>query len=225
MTESSHRNFKDRLFGQFALIGKAVASPQRLELLELLAQGARTVEAISKDSELSIANASQHLQVLRQAGLVESQKRGLFVEYRLAGPEIFALCKALLKSATRNSNASYVNTSARDLKPRWSAWRSCLNVRVKTASSFWIRGHQMSSRRATSLAPSRFRWRTWKNVFASYPGAKSTSRIAEDLIVFMLIAPSNFCVPMAAAPGACSKDFRSGKPLDFLWKPKSPWRR
>ena len=95
MKDAAHRVFKDRLYGQFALIGKAVASPQRLELLELLAQGARTVEAISKDSELSIANASQHLQVLRQAGLVESQKQGLFVEYRLAGPEIVALCKAL----------------------------------------------------------------------------------------------------------------------------------
>ena len=95
MTDAAHRVFKDRLYGQFALIGKAVASPQRLELLELLAQGARTVEAISKESELSIANASQHLQVLRQAGLVESQKHGLFVEYRLAGPEIFALFKAL----------------------------------------------------------------------------------------------------------------------------------
>ena len=90
MTDAAHRVFKDRLYGQFALIGKAVASPQRLELLELLAQGARTVEAISKESELSIANASQHLQVLRQAGLVESQKHGLFVEYRLAGPEIIA---------------------------------------------------------------------------------------------------------------------------------------
>ena len=95
MEDTAHRTFKDRLYGQFALIGKAVASPQRLELLELLAQGARTVEAISKESELSIANASQHLQVLRQAGLVENQKQGLFVEYRLAGPEIFALCKAL----------------------------------------------------------------------------------------------------------------------------------
>jgi rhodanese-related sulfurtransferase len=95
MRDTAHREFKDRLYGQFALIGKAVASPQRLELLELLAHSARTVDAISKESELSIANASQHLQVLRQAGLVESRKQGLFVEYSLAGPEVFALCKAL----------------------------------------------------------------------------------------------------------------------------------
>ena len=95
MKDVGHRQFKDRLYGQFALIGKALASPHRLELLELLAQGPRTVELLSKESELSIANASQHLQVLRQAGLVESRKQGLFVEYRLAGPEIVELCRAL----------------------------------------------------------------------------------------------------------------------------------
>jgi len=53
------------------------------------------VESLSKESEISIANASQHLQVLRQAGLVETRKQGLFVEYRLAGPDIFELCRAL----------------------------------------------------------------------------------------------------------------------------------
>src|SRR5262245_14604984 len=92
---TSHRKFKDRLYGQFALIGKALASPARLELLELLAQGPRTVEALASESNLSIANASQHLQVLRQSGLVESEKHGLFVEYRLAGNEVFELCRAL----------------------------------------------------------------------------------------------------------------------------------
>src|SRR5687767_13064257 len=95
MSESTHREFKDRLYGQFALIGKSLASPHRLELLELLAQGPRTVDALASESGLSIANASQHLQVLRQASLVESRKQGLFVEYSLAGPEIFELCRAL----------------------------------------------------------------------------------------------------------------------------------
>ena len=95
MTDTTHRVFKDRLYGQFAVIGKALASPHRFELLELLAQGPRTVESLSKESEISIANASQHLQVLRQAGLVETRKQGLFVEYRLAGPDIFELCRAL----------------------------------------------------------------------------------------------------------------------------------
>jgi rhodanese-related sulfurtransferase len=92
---TAHRKFKDRLYGQFALIGKAIASPARLELLELLAQGPRTVEALANESNLSIANASQHLQVLRQSGLVESEKQGLFVEYRLAGKDVLDLCRAL----------------------------------------------------------------------------------------------------------------------------------
>jgi rhodanese-related sulfurtransferase len=91
----AHRRFKDRLYAQFAVIGKALASPARLELLELLAQGPRTVEALANESNLSIANASQHLQVLRQAGLVESEKQGLFVEYRLAGKDVFGLYHTL----------------------------------------------------------------------------------------------------------------------------------
>src|SRR5215813_190631 len=95
MNETAHRTFKDRLYGQFALIGKALASPARLELLELLAQSPRTVEALAHESDLSIANASQHLQALRQAGLVENTKHGLFVEYRLAGPEVFEMCRSL----------------------------------------------------------------------------------------------------------------------------------
>ena len=105
MTDSiAHRRFKDRLYGQFALTGKALASPARLEILELLAQGPRTVEALANESNLSIANASQHLQVLRQSGLVESQKHGLFVEYRLAGPDVFEMCRALrLVAETRSA--------------------------------------------------------------------------------------------------------------------------
>jgi rhodanese-related sulfurtransferase/DNA-binding transcriptional ArsR family regulator len=100
----AHRKFKDRLYGQFALIGKALASPGRLELLELLAQGPRTVEALATESSLSIANASQHLQILRQAGLVDSQKHGLFVEYRLAGQDVFELCRVLrVVAETRNA--------------------------------------------------------------------------------------------------------------------------
>src|SRR5262245_43532856 len=103
MSEPAHRQFKDRLYGQFALIGKALASPARLELLELLAQGPRTVEVLADEGSLSIANASQHLQILRQAGLLESQKHGLLVEYRLAGPDIFDLCRALRTVAEKRS--------------------------------------------------------------------------------------------------------------------------
>jgi rhodanese-related sulfurtransferase len=79
-----NRLFKDAIYEQFARIGKAVSSPKRLELLDLLCQGERTVDVLAKESGLTVANASQHLQVLRIARLVEAEKVGLFVTYRLA---------------------------------------------------------------------------------------------------------------------------------------------
>lgn len=90
-----HRAFKDQLYAQFARIGKALASPQRLELLDLLAQGERTVEDLAGEAALTVANTSQHLHVLRSARLVESRKEGLYVYYRLADPVVFALWRAL----------------------------------------------------------------------------------------------------------------------------------
>jgi rhodanese-related sulfurtransferase/DNA-binding transcriptional ArsR family regulator len=90
-----HRAFKDRLYGQLARVGKALASPHRLELLELLAQGERTVDSLAGETSMSIASTSQHLQALRSGGLVEGRKQGLFVHYRLADPIVFELTRAL----------------------------------------------------------------------------------------------------------------------------------
>src|SRR5882724_2706412 len=97
----AHRAFKDRLYGQFARIGKGLASPHRLEFLELLAQGERTVDSLAKETGLSLANASQHLLGLREAGLVESRKQGLFVHYRLADPSVVELSRAIRIVAER----------------------------------------------------------------------------------------------------------------------------
>lgn len=82
--KNPNRHFKDSIYEQFSRIGKAVSSPKRLELLDILCQGERTVEALAKETDLSVANASQHLQVLRAARLVEAEKMGLYVSYRLA---------------------------------------------------------------------------------------------------------------------------------------------
>jgi len=97
----AHREFKDRLYGQLARLGKALSSPHRLEMLELLAQGERTVESLAAEIGASLANASQHLQVLRQAALVESRKDGVFVHYRLADPDVFELSKVIRSVAER----------------------------------------------------------------------------------------------------------------------------
>jgi rhodanese-related sulfurtransferase len=89
------RAFKDRLFGEFAVLGRALASPHRLELLDLLAQGERSVEALAQEAGLSVANASAHLQVLRRARLVEAERHGTRVHYRLAAPAVFDLWRTL----------------------------------------------------------------------------------------------------------------------------------
>jgi len=86
---NSHRAFKANLYEQFAVIAKALASPARLELLDLVGQAERSVEDLALEASLSVANASQHLQVLRQAGLVEVHREGKFSYYRLAGKEAF----------------------------------------------------------------------------------------------------------------------------------------
>ncbi len=93
------REFKDRLYAEFARIGKAIANPHRLEILEVLAQGERTVESLATETILSVANASRHLQQLRQAQLVLTRRDGLFVHYRLAGPDVVGLVLALRHAA------------------------------------------------------------------------------------------------------------------------------
>src|SRR5919206_1986313 len=90
-----HRAFKDRLYAEFAVMGKALASAHRLELLDLLGQGERSVDELAQEMGQSLANASAHLKVLRQARLVDADKRGLNVVYRLAAPEVFQLWRTL----------------------------------------------------------------------------------------------------------------------------------
>jgi rhodanese-related sulfurtransferase len=101
MIANAHRLFKDRLYGQFARLGKALASPYRLELLDLLAQSERTVESLAAETGATTANISQHLQILRNAGLAAARKEGLFVHYRIADPAVSTLCASLRTVAER----------------------------------------------------------------------------------------------------------------------------
>jgi rhodanese-related sulfurtransferase/predicted transcriptional regulator len=86
---------KSRLYEQLARVGTALASAGRLKLLEFLAQGERSVDALAAMSGLSVANCSKHLQALRQAGLVTARKEGLRVYYAIAGDDVVALYSAL----------------------------------------------------------------------------------------------------------------------------------
>ncbi|MDP3775359.1 MAG: metalloregulator ArsR/SmtB family transcription factor [Gemmatimonadales bacterium] len=95
MAQNPGRRFKDVVYEQLSRVGKALASPRRLELLDLLAQGPRTVEGLARESGQTIANTSQHLKVLREARLVDAEKSGLYVTYRLADQDVAALYRAL----------------------------------------------------------------------------------------------------------------------------------
>jgi len=92
---------KVRIYDQFARIGKALAAPGRLELIDLLAQGERSVDALAREAKMSIANASQHLQVLLAARLVDTRRDAQRIYYRLASPSVTELWLALRRTAER----------------------------------------------------------------------------------------------------------------------------
>ena len=91
----SHRPFKERIYPEFARVAAALASDRRLELIDILAQGPRHVEALAEETEMSVANVSQHLQALKRARLVETEREGTRVIYRLAGDRVLELWLAL----------------------------------------------------------------------------------------------------------------------------------
>ena len=82
------KSLKSAIYDHVARIGRATASPHRLELLDLLSQGARTVDALARQTGQSVATTSHHLQVLRRARLVDGEKAGLYVTYRLADSSV-----------------------------------------------------------------------------------------------------------------------------------------
>jgi rhodanese-related sulfurtransferase/DNA-binding HxlR family transcriptional regulator len=125
------RRRKDALFEAIALMGKAFASPRRLELLDLLAQGPRSVEALARASDQSTANASQHLQALHAAGVVTREREGTRVRYELAGEDVLGLWLAL-RGASANRLAE-VERAARDYlgEPVEAIGREELRERLK----------------------------------------------------------------------------------------------
>lgn len=99
---ASSESPKRQLFRQFAAIAKAVAHEHRLELLEALAQGERSVDALAGSIGLSLANASQHLQQMRRAGLIEARRDGKFVYYRLSDAAVLDLVASLTRIGERH---------------------------------------------------------------------------------------------------------------------------
>lgn len=95
------RQYKDAVYEQFALVGKALCSAPRLEIIDVLLQAERTVEVLSAEVGLSVANTSHHLQVLKRARLVEAERQGQFVTYRVADPTVSLVLDALRRFGER----------------------------------------------------------------------------------------------------------------------------
>jgi rhodanese-related sulfurtransferase len=119
------RDFKDALFAKFGQIGSAFASPKRIEIVDVLAQGERNVETLAGETGLSVANTSRHLQILKAANLVASRKDGLQVFYRLADPMVLrgyqalqALAEARLAEVDRLVRDYFTSTDGLEPVPR-----------------------------------------------------------------------------------------------------------
>ena len=147
-----HRTFKEQLYPQFARIAQAMASDRRMELLDLLAQGPRHVEALATETEMSVANVSQHLQTLRAAHLVEARREGTKVIYRLAGQDVLKLWLSLrqvaasrlaevaaLRSEYSLEEATGFDVPFADLE-RWISEQGALVVDVRPAHEY-LSGH------------------------------------------------------------------------------------
>lgn len=119
----SPRQAKTAMYEQFARAGKALSSPKRLELLDLLAQGERTVESLATAAGLGLSTASQHLQALKDSGLVRSRREGTYMHYRLAGDDVAELFALLRNVATTHladaerATIAYLGAPESDVDP------------------------------------------------------------------------------------------------------------
>ena len=128
------RAAKNDLHEAFAQVGKALANGHRIELLDLLAQGERSVEVLASRADISVALASAHLQTLRRAGLVAARRDGNFILYRLADDDVYALLASLRTAASRLGDAE--RAAARFLgAPRVAVSRAELMARVRSGDS------------------------------------------------------------------------------------------
>ena len=134
----SSREAKDALFEAIASMGKAFASPRRLELIDLLAQGPRTVEELARATEQSAANTSQHLQALHGAGVVDRHREGTRVRYALAGDDLIELWSAL--QAISAGRIAEVERAAREYlgEPVEAVTRDELIARLRKGDSVLV---------------------------------------------------------------------------------------
>ena len=199
------REAKDRLYEQFARAAKATANPKRIELLELLAQGEHTVDALAQATAMGVTNTSSHLQVLRQARLVETRKDGTKVFYRLAGDEVAAFIVALRDLA--RSRLTEVDSVVRDYFVARDALEPVSRDELVGRASrgevvvLDVRPQGKSSQPGTSPARCRSPWATSTSLWPDCPSGRRSSPTA---------AARTACSPPRPWNGYGPRDTRRG---------------
>jgi rhodanese-related sulfurtransferase/DNA-binding transcriptional ArsR family regulator len=135
---SPDRTAIDKLHEQFARIGRALANPHRVELLDLLAQGERSVEVLAARASISVGLASAHLQTLRRSGLVVSRRDGTRILYRLAGDDVYELLTAVRTVATGRLADAELAARAYMGEPVEAVTRAELLARVQSGAAVVI---------------------------------------------------------------------------------------
>jgi len=216
------RHFKDEIFRQFARIGKALASPKRVELLDVLSQGPRTVEVLAREAECSVANTSRHLQVLRGARLVEGDRSGLFVTYRVSDERVSAFLRQFRLLA-----------ESRLMRPRRRFWENASGSSRWAAGNCFVRFEPGRSRSLTCVRAKnmrrgicrerfRFPWTISGNGCAGFRKIGGSSPIAGGRIACFRSRRSNCCEGAAIGHNALISESTTGVGLDLKSKPWPP---
>ncbi len=205
---------KQLAFDQFARLARALGSPHRLELLDILAQGERSVERLAEAAHLPLSNASQHLQQLRRAGLVVTRKAGTHVIYSLPGPEVIDLIRTLWRVGERNlaeleriiqqyyRNRDSLEPVARDELLGRLRRRSVIVIDVRPEEEY-AAGHVQG---AISIPVTELQRR-----LKQIPEAATLSPAAAARTVSIPIRPSRFCERRDFPPGACTEVSWNGR--------------
>lgn len=201
------------LYEQYARIGKALASARRVELLDLLCQGERSVEALARTSGMTVTNTSQHLRVLRAARLADARKAGAKVIYSLGDEDVcrfFFALRGWPGLASPRSSSSRGATSSVAGRPSLSAARSCSRTRGAAPSSCSTCARTTSTCQDTFRTRSRLRSRSSSGGSHRCPAAPRSSPAGAACTACSHHERSSCCAGTASARAGSRTAFRSG---------------
>jgi DNA-binding transcriptional ArsR family regulator len=220
---STSDEMKAIAYEQLARIGKAMSSPNRLRLLDILRNGPRSVESLAEEAQMGVANVSRHLQVLRGAGQVECEKKGLHVTYRVAGPCVCEFFQAMCRIAEARlaEFEKIISQFTADAVSLEAVDRTALMERAHKKEITMI-----DVRPAAEYGPDTFRvrfpfrWTNWNPDWNSFPASKRSWHTAAGPTVSWRPLPWRRSDGKDLRPGACGREFLNGGHTVCPWQPQ-----